>query len=196
MPAKPIALGDLPRLNVQSSRSRGGSCSMPVAAAAPPVVRPSGSQPAESPAPRVAAATTVEVTGCVRRTTDADGDRFVLDDVSVSVPDRPASAVPGSSPSGSGSGTVPATAPRPTGTAGSNASVDFTLLGSGDLLNTHVGRRVRVTGTIDNPRGGGDLAPVRGETGVRGEVPRSDVAHPSAQELRVRTITEAGGGCS
>jgi hypothetical protein len=193
--ATPIALGDLTRLNVQSSRSRGGSCSMPVAAAAPAVVRPSGSQPAESAAPRVAPATAVEVTGCVRRSTDGDGDRFVLDDVSVSVPDQRASAVPGSSPSGSGSGTVPAT-PTPTGTAGSNASAAFTLVGSGDLLRAHVGRRVRVTGTIDNARGERDLAPLQNETGVRGEVPGSDVAHPSAQELHVRTITEAGGRCS
>ena len=191
----PIALGDLTRLNVQSSRSRGGSCSMPVAAAAPAVVRPSGSQPAESAAPRVAATTAVEVTGCVRRSSDGDADRFVLDDVSVTVPDQRASAVPGSSPSGSGSGTVPATAATPTGTAGSNASVAFTLVGSGDLLKTHVGRRVRVTGTIDNARGERDLA-LRSETGVRGEVPGSDVAHPSAQELRVRTVTEAGGRCS
>jgi hypothetical protein len=194
--ARPIALGDLPRLNVQSSRSKGGSCSMPVAAPVPAVVRPSVSQPAEAPAPRIAAATTVEVAGCVRRSTDGDGDRFVLDDVSVSVADQRASAVPGSSPSGSGSGTVPATAASPTGTAGSNASIPFTLVGSGDQLKTHVDRRVRVTGTIDNAPGGGDLVPLRSETAVRGEVPRSDVAHPSAQQLRVRTITEAGGGCS
>lgn len=194
--ATPISLGDLTRLNVQSSRSRGGSCSMPVAAAAPAVVRPSGSQPAESAAPRVAAATVVEVTGCVRRSTDGDGDRFVLDDVSVSVADQRASAVPGSSPSGSGSGTVPATAATPTGTAGSNAGIAFTLVGSGDQLKPHVDRRVRVTGTIDNAPGSGDLVPLRSETAVRGEVPRSDVAHPSAQELRVRTITEAGGGCN
>jgi len=195
-PGTPTAVGDLPRLNVQSSRSQGGSCSIPVAAAAPAVITPSGSPAAGPPAPRAAAATTVEVTGFVRRSTDGDGERFVLDDVSVGAGDQRASAVPGSSPSGSGSGTLPAGAATPTGTAGSNASVDFTLVGSGDQIKTHVDRRVRVTGTIDNAPGGGELEPVRSETGVRGEVPRSDVAHPSAQELRVRSITEAGGGCS
>jgi len=192
----PVALGDLARLNVRSSRSRGGSCPQSVAAAtpAPASPKPASSRPAESSAPRVAAVTTIDVTGCVSRNND-DGQAFVLKDISVSVPDQRASAVPGSSASGSDSGTLPAAAA--TGTAGSNAIAGYTLVGSSDLLTPHVGHRVRVTGTIDNAPGERrDLVPLRSETGVRGEVSASGVPHPSAQELRVRTITEAGGRCS
>ena len=192
----PIALGDLARLNVRSSRSRGGSCPQPVAAAAPAPASPTpaSSRPAESSAPRVAAVTTIDVTGCVSRDSD-NGQAFLLKEISVNAPDQRTSAVPGSVPSGSNSGTIPAAAPA--GTTGSNAIAGYTLVGSTDLLTPHVGRRVRVTGTIDNARGDGrELVPTRSETGVRGEVSASGVPHPSAQELRVRTITDAGGRCN
>lgn len=190
----PISIGDLARLNVQSSRSRGGSCPLPTADAAPAAPK-AATVASTQTAPRAPAATPVEVTGCLRRSTEAGGNGFVLDDAVVSVAQPRVSAVPGSSPSGSGSGTVAATAP--TGTTGSDARATFTLLGSGDLLGTHVGQRVKVAGTVDEARRDREELPVRSDTGLRGEVSTPQEGHPSAQarELRVRTVTEAGGRC-
>jgi hypothetical protein len=58
---------------------------------------------------------------------------------------------------------------RRPGTSGASAGIPFSLVGTSDLLGQHVGRRVKVAGTVDNARSERrDLVPLRTEAGVLG----------------------------
>jgi hypothetical protein len=117
------------------------------------------------------------------------------------------SAVPGSQPDGSDSGTIP----QQTIVGGRREEPDtiaFALTGAQvRALGEHVGRRVEITGVsatgqkgVEQPRGTGgsvrDAAPVPG-VGTREERPGEPAAHPSTElpKLEVLSFRAATGPC-
>jgi hypothetical protein len=115
----------------------------------------------------------------------------------------PRSAVPGSQPSGTGTGTTDGATPRD---AGGNAEQSFWIVGAKatELLRL-IGRRVEVTGTLDerlaaNP--GRDTitdagaSPARRAPSAPPEPPTT--AHPSAptRAIAVSTFRAVEGACS
>jgi hypothetical protein len=174
--------------------------------------------------PQVAPPQQVTVIGCVTRNGAVEHDKgtrelqtvdngLVLSDARITVTGRGrASAVPGSLPSGTDSGTIPqrgsvvgrTPTPNPTNTGG------FTLVGKIGRIDDFVGRRVEVTGIIretSNPAG--ETAQPRGVTGsdrpesvvtdsgTREERPAEASSHPSAdlQRLEVISFRGATGAC-
>lgn len=201
-PATRVAV--LPRLNASVFRAVEGTCPLPprpaTQATAPtaPNVPPPGTPLAQAQAPGNAAPRTQQLTirGCLARQT-ATGtaltpqrdarDRLVLTNaVSTDLqPQDVRSAVPGSSPGGSGSGTVP----QPTGTSGGvssgGAPVTYVLVtpaASTRELTRYAGERVEITGTTSDA----DVPP-----------PSSESAHPSAptREITVKSFRALGGAC-
>jgi hypothetical protein len=215
----------LPRLNATAFRRMAGTCVAPAAEATASAVQPSpAAEPEQRRAPTPQLSTrepqSITAVGCLVQQTPTgserapqgvDGETLVL--IDVSLPDaRPAaggSAVPGSSPSGSGSGTLPEAA-RTTG----NAPVDtgrlaFVLAaGFGETreLTQHVGRRVEIIGTVDEgtPARSGNAAPRPSPSqpdpvGTSGRIePAPAVAHPSAPTRMTVTSFRvlAGGTCN
>lgn len=164
-PDSPAGLADLPRLNVSAFNVADGACpTRPAPARTEPSANEASSRAA---APRPAAseaaaasgfpAGVVTVVGCVLRATapvddpaGADGESLVITRAAVVDPSAPAntrSAVPGSRPSGQGSGTVP-TREIPTGTSGGGTGLTFALEGERPDLADFAGRSVSVQGTI------------------------------------------------
>jgi hypothetical protein len=172
----------LPRINVRAFRAVEGGCTplIRVDQRARDLAR-DGDRPAVA---RLAAANTpavdrVRVQGCVLR--DPSGsDRLVLSQVLIRRPDvASASAVPGSRPSGSGSGTT--SAPRAEGTTG--ATQAFYLVGQDTLTTALLGSRAEIVGTL---AAADAVQPTRG------------TGHPSAavRLLTVETVRSIGGGCA
>jgi hypothetical protein len=169
----------LPRINVRTFRAVDGACAPLVRETAKGTV-PDGDRPAVA---RLAASTPVvervRVQGCVLR--DPSGtDRLVLSQVVTRRPDAVAtSAVPGSLPSGSGSGTT--AAPRPVATGGSTQA--FYLVGQDKLTMALLGSRAEIAGTL----AAADAAPAARGTG-----------HQSAavRVLTVETVRSIGGACA
>ena len=170
----------LPRINVRSFRAVDGECT--------PLVRNTPDRNAarddERPTRRIPASSTpaverVRVQGCVLR--DPSGsERLVLSQATIRRPDyATGGAVPGSAPSGTGSGTTPA--PRVVGASG--AAQSFYLLGQETLTVPLLGSRAEVLGTL----GADDAAAGRGATG-----------HPSApvRALTVESVRSIGGACA
>jgi hypothetical protein len=192
----------LPRLNASAFRGVEGECPPPPAsstqASAPAAVngpRPAAplAQAREQAAPRTQQLT---LRGCLARQT-ATGtaltpqrdsrDRLVLTNaVSSDVqPQDVRGAVPGSSPSSSGSGTVPQTAGTSGRTSSPAAPVTYLLVtAAADTreLTSYVGERVEVTGATDDA----GVPPASPET-----------AHPSAptREIAVKSFRALGGAC-
>ena len=172
----------LPRINVRSFRAVEGACA--------PLIRidenarnaaPDGERPA---AARLTAASTpvvdrLRVQGCVLR--DPSGsERLVLSQVVIRRPDVVStSAVPGSLPSGTGSGTT--AAPRPVATGGSTQA--FYLVGQDKLTTALLGSRAEIVGTL----AAADAGPTARATG-----------HQSAavRLLTVETVRSIGGACA
>lgn len=169
----------LPRLNATSVRAVAGTCAMPTPAAVAQAVAPA--QPAARFLPSLREVQSVTVRGCLAwRTPEGT---LALTDATVSGARSPGvlSAVPGSVPSGSGSGTVR----EVVGTSGTTQAAGFTLApASGGLrdLSRHVGERVEVVGSVEG--GGVERAP-------------ADTAHPSAatRVLTVSSFRALGGSC-
>lgn len=207
----------LPRLNAASVRRVPGTCAQPAAQvtrapAASNVQEPARPSPALRSTPQ---ARTIVVRGCLARQTGGgtalteqveSRDPLVLIDA-VLEDDRPVeviSAVPGSAPTGAGSGTVPNTA----GTTGA-APVDVGKLTVALGITTavraelakHVGQRVEIEGTADDDTAGrapGDtVAQPAGVAPDGARPPVPDAAHPSAPTRRVTvsTFRAIGGVC-
>jgi hypothetical protein len=198
-------LGDLPRLRIDSIRVVGGRCGIEAAAPPAPVT------PSETAAPsREAAAgadtrgrgdatraADVTVIGCLVRQPDPTAasaardtnDSLALVQAALDTDSRAvgASAVPGSLPAGSGSGTV---AQRSAGTTGTQTSeLAFRVVSPPPDLVKLVGQRVRIVGTINS-------APQR-EANTSDQPGRVTTAHRSvpSQQLVVISFTANRGNC-
>jgi hypothetical protein len=201
----------LPRLNATSFRRVAGTCATPpketTASVAPAGTQVAPASTSSSPSP-VSQAITAR--GClVRQTQDGTAltaqstaiDSLVLTKASMSDsrPGAVISAVPGSAPSGNGSGTVP-NAVATTGAAPvDNGSLAFRLAAAGKIaeLTQHVGERVEVVGTIqEEPRPVAEAAGAA--TTGRAQPAASNVAHPSApaKVITVTTFRALGGSCN
>jgi hypothetical protein len=176
------AVADLARINVSGARHVDGVCARPVPVAAGEATQVvSSTETAQSsgvmPALNVTSDPNVfdiTLNGCVVRRDDSAAEvRTYLALVRARRVDRTrsaGSAVPGSLPSGDGSGTVGVVA-----TSGYGDSGAYRLSGSESALGPYVGRRVEIVGAIDRVGG----------------------AHPSAPEQRVavKSFTPVAGSC-
>lgn len=196
-----IALDDLPRLNVTAVKTTGTACSMPQASSMTAAVSPSRAadaqpEPVSAPAATpVASLPQLTVTGCVLREdeTDRQQARLVLRHASV----RPvalgtAGAVPGSPPSGSGSGTINAV---PVDQRSDPAESAYVLEGYEPSLTRELPRRVEITGRVLPASSAARTQPPA--PGARAEAPASAVAHPSAPEQRLQVLSfrPVAGSC-
>ena len=172
----------LPRINVRAFRGVEGACA-PLSkvtdnarSAAADAERPATARLAAANPPVV---DRVRVQGCVLR--DPSGsERLVLSQVVIRRPDvASTSAVPGSLPSGSGSGTT--SAPRVVATGG--ATQAFYLVGQDQLTMALLGSRAEIVGIF----AAADPVPATRGTG-----------HPSAavRPLTVETVRSIGGACA
>jgi hypothetical protein len=187
------AIDDLVRINVSSARRIDGTCSAIAARQASTPARVAtgtsgaGPAPSGSPAPNSrssgSADVTVTLAGCLELRDDSATDSktylALTDARPVERVPRTGSAVPGSLPAGSGSGTV-----GTTGVARGDAVAEsraYRLSGQESALTAYVGRRVEVTGRIDS-----DESRSNRET-----------AHTSAPEQRVgvTSFQSIGGSC-
>ena len=171
----------LRRINVRSFQAIDGACA--------PLVRNTdnaarGAAEGERPVARLAAASTptierVRAQGCVLR--DPSGsERLVLSQAVVRRPDvLSSSAVPGSLPSGTGSGTTPA--PRPVASVGGTQA--FYLVGQDKLTTALLGSRAEIVGTL----AAADTVPAQRGTGHTSAAVRS---------LTVETVRSIGGACA
>ena len=195
--ARPASLADLARLNVSASRNAGERCELeivPKAAASQGVSSPAGLKPdatdgAATPATARASAREagipITVIGCLVREDAPDGSDAtylaVVGAVSGAGTSRvQGSAVPGSFPSGTGSGTI--------GTTGTSAAVQpwaFRLVTSDPTVARRVGQRVEVVGTSE-----------RVDAGVS-DTPNTTTAHTTAptRQIRVTSVRPASGSC-
>jgi hypothetical protein len=187
---------ELDRINVVSARVMSESCrgvDVPAAtavASGPADRRPAAASTPPSVTPQHAAASTL--TGCLVPR-DAGPDAIdVLTLLAVPADDRPSltrGAVPGSLPSGAGTGTV-GTSPAAAAAAPGEA-VAYRLTGDIAALRTHVGQRVEVTGIID-----AGAVPARVTSVAPGSRDES-TAHPTAVQhtLAVTSFRVVGGVC-
>jgi hypothetical protein len=215
------APADLARINVTAFRVVEGACENLTPPATAPAPRGANVPPSEErpapPAPREAATTPppepITVVGCLVRQTTAEagrtGDELVL---TQAVPRAagttpPASAVPGSAPSGSGSGTVPpAPAAQDAGTGTNERS--FAIAANGDdraALAKRVGQRVEILGILDESTAAGSRTDedtrrrVAEDAGGQGRVEKpAQTAHPSApvRRITVTSFRAVGGTCN
>jgi hypothetical protein len=226
--ARPGASSDtLPRVNVTSFRPLEGDCeelrASETAAPRPDSSRPQAERPAVRPALGSTARSEQRITaiGCLVRQTsagaalsaqDVAADDLVLTGATVAPTPTPAgrSAIPGSAPSGSGSGTIP-----PAASAAQNLpnveerSFALRVQGTEDraALTKYIGQRIEITAMVDDTEAGSrrtDSAaslPATGEstagTSGRAETP-SSAAHPSApvQRVTVASFRPVGGSCN
>jgi hypothetical protein len=194
--ARPASVADLSRLNVTASRNAGERCELeivPKTAASQGVAGASGVQQnaaagAVPAAPRAStpdAGTPITVIGCLVREDMPDGSGAsylaVVGAVTGAGTARvQGSAVPGSFPSGTGSGTI--------GTTGTSANVQpwaFRLITSDPTVARRVGQRVEVVGTAE-----------RADAGVN-DTRTTTTAHTTAptRQIRVTSVRAASGSC-
>ena len=191
--ARPASLADLSRLNVTASRNAGERCELeivPKAAASPGVTAAPAPQSlaADATTPRASArdaGTPITVIGCLVREDAPDGSGTsylaVVGAVSGAGTSRvQGSAVPGSFPSGTGSGTI--------GTTGTSSSVQpwaFRLITTDPAVARRVGQRVEVVGTAE-----------RVDSGVS-DTRNATTAHATAptRQIRVTSVRAASGSC-
>lgn len=190
--ARPASLADLARLNVTASRNTGDRCELeivPKAAASPvAIAAPAPQSAASDTTPRASvrdAGTPITVIGCLVREDAPDGSGTsylaVVGAVSGAGTSRvQGSAVPGSFPSGTGSGTI--------GTTGTSSSVQpwaFRLITTDPAVARRVGQRVEVVGTAE-----------RVDSGVT-DTRNATTAHTTAptRQIRVTSVRAASGSC-
>lgn len=193
--ARPASLADLARLNVTASRNAGERCELEIVpkAAAPQAVAGAsvvlqGAGAAVSAAPRTSASdagTPITVIGCLVREEVPDGSGAsylaVVGAVTGAGTSRvQGSAVPGSLPSGTDSGTI--------GTTGTSTNVQpwaFRLVTSDPTVARRVGQRVEVVGIAE-----------RVDAGVN-DTRNTPTAHTTAptRQIRVTSVRAASGSC-
>jgi hypothetical protein len=224
-PARPGPSSDtLPRVNVTSFRALEGECGE-LRASETTAPRPGSSRPqAETPAARPALDSTprseqrISAIGCLVRQTsagaalsaqDVAADDLVLTGATLAPTPAVRSAVPGSSPSGSGSGTIPPAASAAQNPPAGERSFALRVPGTEDraALTKYVGQRIEITATVDDTGAGSrrtdsaSASPSTGEaaagTSGRAETP-SPAAHPSApvQRVTVASFRPVGGSCN
>jgi hypothetical protein len=193
-PGRPIATRELPRINVSAVRALDVRCAE--TPPAPTATLPPASTDAKVGAPDAAAVTapvteTITATGCLISQPDSgrsarngarerDGE-LVLTKATVAAARRDgSSAVPGSPPSSSDTGTVGTT--RQSSPPSVSEEVGFRLSAVPADLANHLGRRVQIVGTV-----------------THGEVlsQKADVAHTSAATLTlmVESFRPIAGSC-
>jgi hypothetical protein len=188
---RPASLADLSRLDVTSARDPGERCQLAVASQSPATSAPNAAAPVAS-APRSSApdasargdaGTPITVIGCLVREEAADGSGMylaVVGTVAGAGESRvQGSAVPGSLPSGTGSGTI-----GTTGTSNIQPSA-FRLVTTDPSVAQRVGQRVEVVGTAER-------ADVSGSN-----VSNATTAHTSVptRQIRVTSVRAASGSC-
>ena len=195
-------VSELSLLSVRSARTLDERCNVPVTARS---TAPAGNVNARgnpSPVPaaadgrareRAEAPSPMTFTGCVARYEPSDGSSPFLIVVGPNTQEaRPASgsAVPGSLPSGSGSGTIGTTGSPRTSTA---PPPSYRLKGDEADLAQYVGQRVAIAGTVERA-----AAPASSpSTGARAEPAPSGGAHPSApsQQIVVTSVRAVDRMC-
>jgi hypothetical protein len=168
-PDQIIAIGDLPRLNVRTFRVVGGACAQSLVAGSPVTaasrestvqegVTPPGSAP--TPATRRATFEQVTLSGCVIREASVDtgaggtppSGRLLLTRATRSEPrsvTTTGGAVPGSPPSGAGTGTdTPRAQPAGPAEARGTEALTFALEGHQQELTALVDQRVSLEGML------------------------------------------------
>ena len=186
--ARPSSVADLSRLTVTAARDAGARCELEIVPR--PVVAQANATDAAPPAPPRTAdrdsGTPTTVIGCLVREEVPDGSGAtylaVVGAVSGSGTSRvQGSAVPGSLPSGAGSGTI--------GTSGISSSAvqpwAFRLVTTDAAASRRVGQRVEVVGVVERI----DTASTEARTPT--------TAHASAptRQIRVTSIRPASGSC-
>jgi len=174
-----VSVSELDRINVTTARVLDDTCAlprMPMATAESRPVDAGQSSPAATSVTTPPKSVST-ITGClVRRDADDSSTSGVLTLLAYPRDERPfltRGAVPGSFPSGSGSGTV--------GTAGAAAGnaepIAYRVTGEDSALAGYVGQRVEVTGVVDPTAG--------------------DTAHPSAtrRAIQVTSFRAVSGSC-
>ena len=225
--ARPEAsLSAMARINVATFRAVDGECDeLRTSDATTRAQEPSRSRN-EAPAPKPPApspeiAEPITAVGCLVRQTPGGtalssqtvppGDDLVLSGAALA-PARAvdASAVPGSAPSGSGSGTVPSSASAGRTDPGPAPERSFSLAARSAAeraaLAKLVGQRVEIVGTVegDDVRGRSERAPGRtgdaaAAAGTSGRVETAPpVSHPSApmQRMTVSSFRAVVGSCN
>ncbi len=225
-PGSAAALGTLPRINVTSFRRVDGSCLRiaeqtpvrPIAPATTSAVQTQASAPVSSSGSAARATQPVTIVGCLVRQTpagaahtahgaDRDPGALVLTRAALVNP-RPAtvaSAVPGSRPSGGGTGTVETTASAarnaPIGSEEKAFVVSAPGAGLDAQLAGYIGKRVEVVGMVSDPAAK-PASETRGTSGTepgtqRSAEPVPSSAHPSApnQYVTITSVRPGAGSC-
>jgi hypothetical protein len=195
------ALSELSLLRVRSARTLDERCNVPVTASSAAPAPNADARDNPSPVAanqdgrareRAEAPSPMTFTGCVARYEPFDGSSPFLIVVGPNTQEASpvaGSAVPGSLPSGFGSGTIGTTGRLRTATA---SPPSYRLKGEDALLAQYVGQRVAIAGTIER-----DSAPASSpSTGARAEPPPGG-AHPSApsQQIVVTSVRAVDRTC-
>ena len=175
---RPVSVNELDRINVTTARVLDDTCGLPRMPVTTAESRPADAVQSPTPGtPSTPATFASTITGClVRRDADDSSASGVLTLLAYPRDERPfltRGAVPGSFPSGSGSGTV-----GTAGVAAGNAEpIAYRVTGDESALAGYVGQRIEVTGVVDPTAG--------------------DTAHPSAtrRAIRVTSFRAASGSC-
>jgi hypothetical protein len=175
---RPVSVAELDRINVTTARVLDDMCGLPLMPGTPAESRASDAVPSPTATTRSSPSTVAStITGClVRRDADDSSASGILTLLAYPRDERPLltrGAVPGSFPSGSGSGTV-GTGGAATGSA---EPIAYRVTGDESALAPFVGQRIEATGIVD-----------------ASEV---DTAHPSAtrRAIRVTSFRAATGNC-
>ena len=186
--ARASSIADLARLNVTAARDAGERCELEIVPKST-AVQANATDATRPAVPRTSerdTGTPTTVIGCLVREEVPDGTGATYLAVVGAVSGANAarvqgSAVPGSSPSGAGSGTI--------GTSGTSSSVvqpwAFRLITADPAAERRVGQRVEVVGVVERV----DTAASESRT--------TTTAHASAptREIRVTSIRAASGSC-
>jgi hypothetical protein len=184
----------LPRINIRSFSALEGPCNLPqpkVDRASAPAATPNVPARAARTAPTRELST---LQGCVARDPE-NSQRLILTKATTA---RAAvaggTAVPGSLPSGSGSGTTPSNQRQRSGDA---EALSFILNGQPAALASRVGSRVEVTGVVAEELAAQQAAGQTVAEGARLPAQAPSVSHPSAllRRIEVTSVRVIGGAC-
>ena len=167
---------------------------------------------------REPAVTPATLTGCVLRRSDSNaypttsetvpggassGTDLILVTTASASPATPPSAVPGSIPSATDTGTLPRKTVDTASVAQSTVPKAYVLTPAERDLTPYVGQRLEVTGLVSNPpteaNAGRDAVTRQGPSsaGTRAQVSDTRIAHPSSAlpQLTVQTVKRVSGTC-
>lgn len=176
--SRPASIGELPRLNVTGSRTAGGQCGLAPVTVSSPIVSPASGSSASLPSNGFRDDDSlVTIVGCLtRQESDGRTELILTGAPSASASSGRTSAVPGSLPSGTDSGTV--------GTSGGSrlATIEqraYVVQGGVDV-STFLGRRLEIVGILSGTIPSNSPA---SRTAVSSATVAA--AHPSAPEQRI-----------